>query len=124
MIIYLLLSLLVKHYIIDFPLQTPYQYLNKGKLGHFGGILHALLHGISTFCILCFFSFEKALFLSLVDAILHYFIDWLKVNLTKKYKWSYKENEKLIIVSNSYFIALGFDQLLHSLTYCLIVFLA
>ena len=34
-------ALIVKHYAADFLLQTDYQYINKGKLLHPGGLLHA-----------------------------------------------------------------------------------
>jgi hypothetical protein len=33
--------LMVKHAVADFYLQTPYQFLNKGKYGHPGGFIHA-----------------------------------------------------------------------------------
>src|SRR5262245_47086258 len=36
--------LLFKHAIADFYLQSAYQYSNKGKYGHPGGILHAAIH--------------------------------------------------------------------------------
>jgi hypothetical protein len=36
--------LMSKHAVADFYLQTPYQYLNKGKYGHPGGIIHAGIH--------------------------------------------------------------------------------
>jgi hypothetical protein len=112
----------VKHCIADFPLQTKYQYLNKGKFLHAGGLLHAYIHGFGTFLILYHFLDLKGLLLaSLFDFVSHYLIDYSKVNLTKKYKWSFVQGGKLVITSNNFFIALGVDQLLHQLTYCLII---
>lgn len=38
-----LIFLTVKHFIVDVILQNPYQYLNKGKFLHPGGLLHVFL---------------------------------------------------------------------------------
>jgi hypothetical protein len=37
-----------KHAVADFYLQTAYQYSNKGKYGHPGGIIHAGIHAALT----------------------------------------------------------------------------
>lgn len=55
-IILMIALLFTKHFIIDFPLQTKYQWSNKGIYGHPGGILHAGLHGIGTFFTLLAFG--------------------------------------------------------------------
>ena len=111
--ILLLTLLFLKHFIVDFPLQKPYQWQNKGTYGHMGGILHSGLHGIGTLLILVFFiELELALFLAMTDAIVHYHIDWAKMNLNKKFRYT-PANEK-------FWWLLGLDQLLHSLTYILI----
>jgi hypothetical protein len=122
--IYLLFLLQIKHFLVDFLLQTKYQYLNKGKFLHFGGILHALIHGFFTSCI-CLFNavWQIAILLGILDFILHYFIDYFKVNITKKYQWSTNKDNTLVITSNKYFVAFGFDQLLHQLTYILIFYI-
>lgn len=113
--------LALKHFVMDGPLQTPYQYLNKGNFKHFGGYLHAGLHGVATAAIFAFFGFW---WLGLVDFVIHYCVDFGKVNLTKKYKWSGMTDKGLLITSNSYFIALMADQCLHFSTYILLIFLA
>jgi hypothetical protein len=111
--ILLLVLLFTKHYIVDFPLQKPYQWQNKGTYGHMGGILHAGLHGIGTLLILVFFTeFQLALFLAMTDAIVHYHIDWAKMNLNNKFGYTPADEE--------FWWLLGLDQLLHSLTYILI----
>jgi hypothetical protein len=128
MFVLLALTLLfVKHFIVDFPLQVwSYQYENKGTYGHFGGILHSGLHGIATF--LCFFFLFQAvshlsivtvwvsLYLALVDAFVHYHIDWVKMNMQKKMGWGPTTHAE-------FWILLGVDQLLHSLTYLGLVWL-
>lgn len=111
-VILLLLLLLLKHYVVDFMLQTPFQYKNKGTLGHPGGILHAGLHGAASFLILSLFTFSITLpvCLGVVESVLHYFIDYAKIKIQKAKNW-------LPTTSDYYFWLLGFDQLLHQLTY-------
>lgn len=113
-----LVILFVKHFICDFPLQAwPYMYANKGDLLHPGGYVHAGIHGYATMlCLIAFTtsSFELAVALGAVELVIHYIIDFSKVNIGKRYNLK-PDN------SNWYWILLGFDQLLHSLTYILIV---
>jgi hypothetical protein len=106
--------LFTKHFIVDFPLQKPFQYLNKGTYGHFGGILHASLHGL--FTALCFWYWAplSCLFLGLIDAVVHYHVDWAKMNLNKKMGWGPQTHEE-------FWWLLGADQLAHALTYIWLV---
>ena len=113
----LLTALTVKHFIIDFPLQPKYMYSNKGTYGHFGGILHAGLHGLGTYICLIIFAPEYAIYLAILDMCVHYHIDWAKMNLNKKLGWGPTTHEQ-------FWWLMGFDQLLHSLTYVLIITLA
>lgn len=108
----ILLGLLLKHFVVDFPLQTPYMYLNKGTYGHLGGILHAYLHGIATQMVLaiCGVPLYYSIMLALLDFVVHYHVDLGKVKITKHYGWTPMNSEK-------YWWLLGFDQLLHQLTY-------
>lgn len=118
MIILTLMTLLIlKHFIIDFPAQTPYQWMNKGTYGHLGGILHAGLHGVGTFIVFVIFVVTPwAIFLGLLDALIHYHIDWIKMNVNKKYGWKADTHPE-------FWIALGLDQLAHYLTYILLILL-
>jgi hypothetical protein len=114
---YLLIALQLKHFIIDFPLQTKYQWSNKGKYGHLGGILHAALHGLGTFGILWYFTdgVVMAALLGFLDMVIHYHIDWAKVRLNAKMGWGPTTHPQ-------FWVLLGLDQLLHQLTYIAIVF--
>lgn len=115
-LIFLILgALTLKHFVIDFPLQTPYQWQNKGKYGHLGGILHASLHGAGTILVLMPFVGLSALYFGVIDAIVHYHIDWAKINLNSRNGWAPMN-------SPHFWTLLGFDQLLHSLTYLLITY--
>lgn len=134
----LMALLLVKHYVADFPLQYPVMYLNKGRYGAWGGIAHALMHGWFTGVVVLFFSPEQATPAAVIDFIIHYNVDWLKVSVCAKRGWSeyltehtfgkWKFNPErrtmynphLAIYSNAYFQALGLDQLVHVMTYVFI----
>lgn len=110
----ILFWLIVKHFICDYPLQMfPYMYQNKGTYGHVGGILHASIHAVGTLIILNFFSPHHAVFWALLDGVIHYHIDWAKMNIGKKFNLKPDNNEW-------FWVLLGADQLLHYLTYFLI----
>jgi hypothetical protein len=133
----LLFLLTVKHFIADGPLQTSYQYINKGTFGHPGGIVHAGIHAAFTLATLVFWSkyFEIPLLplmvivLVLIDFTIHYLCDWSKVRITKLFNWSKMELDEnghpsyLKITSNNFFIALMADQTIHILTYVAIFYI-
>lgn len=111
----LLMTLLfTKHFIVDFPLQKPYQYLNKGTYGHPGGLLHSALHGIGTYLCLAWWAPFAALALALFDTVIHYHVDWAKVKINKHFGWGPTTHEQ-------FWWLLGLDQFLHALTYIAIV---
>lgn len=112
----IVILLFTKHFIVDFPLQGPYQYKNKGTYGHMGGILHSFLHGLFTFAIFAGVSWKIGdplllpFVLGLIDSIAHYHIDWAKMNLNRKMGWGPMTHEQ-------FWWLLGVDQFLHALTY-------
>jgi hypothetical protein len=114
----ILFMLFSKHFVIDFPLQTPYQWMNKGTYGHPGGLLHAGLHAFGTLVIFLFMmaSIEGAIILALIDGILHYHIDWAKMRINAHYGWKADKHPE-------FWVLLGLDQYLHALTYLLLVML-
>ena len=118
MVLCLLLGLFTKHFVVDFPLQVAYQYKNKGTYGHPGGILHAGLHAAGTYLVLYWFAGPiVAMFLALIDGLIHYHIDWAKMNLNKKLGWGPTTHKQ-------FWWLLGVDQFLHALTYIgLVMFL-
>ncbi len=114
-----LLCLFVKHFICDFPLQAfPWMYRNKGTYLHAGGLVHAGIHGIGTALALATFtSITMLTYCALADFVAHYHIDWAKMNVSKRYNLQPNNSER-------FWILLGFDQLLHHLTYFAIVYYA
>lgn len=111
----------VKHFFVDFVTQVPFYYLNKGKLFHPGGMLHAGEHGAGTFLILMVTAYftqlspRDIILLAFADSAIHYIIDFAKVNINQKYGWTATNSE-------NFWILTGLDQLLHQLTYIGIIF--
>ena len=108
--------LMVKHALADFYLQTPYQYLNKGTYGHPGGLLHAAIHMALTpfvYLVLLPGSLLLAGSIALGEFLVHYHVDWLK-------EQNLRRNE-LTTQTPGFWHALGTDQLIHGLTYLVIV---
>jgi hypothetical protein len=113
-----LILLFIKHFICDFPLQAnPWMYRNKDNYGHAGGLAHSALQGVGTFVIFAFWLGASAWVYALADGIIHYHIDWAKMNTGKRYDLK-PDN------SDWFWILLGFDQLLHHLTYFALIAIA
>lgn len=89
-------------------------YRNKGTYGHIGGITHAMLHGFGTFTVLYFWLGIDAWVFAVADTVIHYHIDWAKMNVSVRFNLKADNSEW-------FWIMLGFDQLLHHLTYFAIV---
>lgn len=109
--LFVILALLfVKHFIVDFYLQTNEHVTNKGIYGAWKGIEHSLQHGIGTAIILAFFvPGAFAVFLAIADSLIHYHIDWTKININK--------SQNLTPADKNFWFWLGLDQLAHCLTY-------
>jgi hypothetical protein len=116
--IFVILALLfVKHWYIDFVNQSMEEVVGKGIYGNAHGIMHSIKHGIGTAIVMSLFlnDFPFAVMLGFIDFVLHYHIDWLKININKKYNYT-TENPK-------FWAWLGADQLAHSLTYLWLVWM-
>jgi len=109
--IMLLTLLFIKHFLADFLYQPPYQFMNKGTYGHPGGLVHSGQHVLLTFLILIFFvNLPAALLISLAEFVIHYHMDWFKMKYNKAKGWA-------ATTHNQFWVLLGLDQLVHSLTY-------
>jgi hypothetical protein len=116
LILLLMTAFAVKHWLCDFVLQTPHQVATKGQYGSWGGISHALTHGVGTAAVLILFAISGAgpyeiAFLASLDAVFHYHIDWFKQRMT----------QGMTAAHPKFWTWLGFDQLLHTLTYVIII---
>lgn len=111
MIFLILFLLILKHYLADFVFQSEYQVSQKGNYGAGGGIEHAFIHGILTVLIL--FTVTESLVLAitmgLLDAVVHYHIDYVKA------RWGSRDPN-----TPRFWRELGLDQLCH---YCFYIWL-
>ena len=118
--ILLLLALLqLKHWYIDFVIQTNVEIASKGIYGDRQGIMHSAKHGLGTMLAITLVVTPAYIFFAFVcgviDFVVHYHVDWAKININKKYNYT-TENPK-------FWAWLGADQLAHSLTYLGLVWL-
>ncbi len=108
-----LLLLQIKHWYIDFVDQTEKEVVGKGIYGNGSGIAHSFKHGVGTFLavilITGWFYYVWAIILAVIDFILHYHIDWLKININKKHNYTPQDK--------NFWVWLGADQLAHQITY-------
>lgn len=114
-VLLILFLLQTKHLLIDWIWQPPYEWQNKGTYGHFGGIRHALKNAIGTgLCIwvplFAWLPPTAALWLTFLDFVIHYHIDWAKMNLNRKLAWGPTTHAQFWWLT-------GFDQYLHQVTY-------
>lgn len=114
----LLFLLQIKHWFADFWIQTYAQTVHKGTYGHPVGVSHTLDHVNGTLIALIIasvimpISWQIIVICALIDFVIHYHVDWLKV------KYGTKDNR-----TPRYWREFGLDQLAHQLTYILIIYL-
>jgi hypothetical protein len=110
----LLALLLVKHFVCDFVLQTPWQIAQKGIYGAPGGLLHSGIHVAGTpICLVALMTPPATVVVVLIaEFIAHYHIDWGKEQTVRRLNWR---------AGARFWNSIGFDQLLHGLTYLAIV---
>ena len=106
----LLVLLTAKHNIADFIIQTDYQFNNKHIYGHPGGLIHAGIHGVGTWLCMFWFFPSAAVYLALADAVIHYHIDWVRVNLCYAMNWT-------LTNSKYWWWTIAVDEQLHFMTY-------
>ena|SRR6185369_1105914 len=101
----------LKHFVCDFVLQTAYQYRNKGTYGHPGGLLHAGLHTAGSLPAILALQAAGGLaaVILVAEFFVHYHVDWSKEQINKRYA--------LNCNNNAYWSVFGADQLLHQMTY-------
>lgn len=115
-ILFLFLLLQVKHYYADFVIQSYQQTVRKGIYRDLVGISHSVDHVWSSLVVLFIFSLLHPLsagtiiVVSVLEGIVHYHIDWLKVHFGTK-----------DITKPLFWNQFGQDQLAHQITYILMV---
>jgi len=112
-ILLLLTLFVVKHFIVDFVLQTQEEIEHKGTYLDYRGVTHSVKHGLGTLIILWAVgaSFELSCLYGALDLLIHYHIDWAKMNMSRN----------LTPQDRAFWTWLGFDQALHHLTYIMFI---
>lgn len=112
--------LMIKHFVADYFLQTPWMISEKADYGKPGGLFHAGEHAVLTWITLAILGFGWLSFLmALIDGIIHYHIDWCKSNyLRGRFAFSLTPMDH---TDTEYWWAMGLDQFAHYMTYVLIV---
>lgn len=104
----LLVLLQVKHWYLDFVDKASIHAHSQSY--NDGGVIHSIKHGIGTafsiYIVLGWQHIEQSLMMGMIDAISHYYIDWLK----SKYR------------GNNSSLVNGSDQLGHQLVYIAITY--
>ena len=110
---FVLILLQIKHWYVDFVNQTDEEVQHKGIYLDWIGIKHSVKHGVSTFVILWvvlgWVEIDLAFALAAVDFLLHYHIDWFKMNYGNR-----------DIRTPQFWNHLGLDQMTHQIVYIII----
>lgn len=108
--------LLFKHLIVDWFLQTSWQYRNKGNWRHPGGYFHAFLNVFGSIVMIFFASVFINMNITVLSPLAfvlffgeftsHYIMDWTKVNICRHKAWGTETSE-------NFWRLTGFDQFVH-----------
>jgi hypothetical protein len=111
----LLAGFQVKHLLGDFVLQNAYILDHRRIWGHPGGLLHVAIHAALTLPLLLAAGVHGLLFPAILigEALFHYHVDWLKDG------WIHRDG--LTPQDKTYWWLTGVDQMLHQLSYLVIV---
>ena len=112
-VIFSMFLLQIKHFVADFVLQTDQMVLEKGTYGARYGVYHSTIQGFGTFLAFAWIHPFLGVITGLFDFLVHYHVDWAKMNINRKYGYTPKDHK--------FWLWLGLDQLAHQLTYVLIV---
>lgn len=108
-----LILLQIKHWYMDFVDQTQEELEYKGVYLDWRGMKHSVKHGVLTAMVLTpFMSWQLAFCVGMLDIVLHYHVDWYKMN-----------HGNLDIKTNQFWNHLGLDQMVHHLCYIMYVWL-
>ena len=117
-ILFLLSLFAIKHWLFDFVWQTAEEIKHKGTYLDYRGMVHSIKHGIATFVIvkIAGLHFAEAGMIGGLDFLVHYHIDWAKMNINRIKGWGPTTHEQFWWLT-------GFDQFLHQITYLLLIWL-
>lgn len=105
MIVLMLVSFAIKHWLCDFILQNNWMAVGKGqKKDWFMPLLaHAITNAMGTMWLLIAFNFERYWYLAIIEIVVHFIVDRIKA----------VQNRSLDLCRPKYWILLGADQMIH-----------
>ena len=111
----LLIVYQIKHFLCDYPLQTPYM-LQKLNLTGWAVPLaaHAAVHGAFTLAIVMFVN-PSLWWLAIFDFAVHFTMDRIKASPNMLNRFGLEDKR--------FWWSLGFDQMVHHLTHYAIIFM-
>lgn len=103
-----LVLLQIKHWYIDFVNQDMEEVNHKGIYLDWRGVKHSFKQGVGTVAALLLCTVEPgwAVAMGMLDFLVHYHVDWMKMN------WGNRD-----ITTLQFWNHLGMDQMAHQLTY-------
>lgn len=107
----------IKHFIADFPLQFPYM-LRKMSHGWEFVLplsMHCGVHALLTLAI-CLLTVPSLWYLAILDFVVHFIMDRIKSG--PRYLGRFNDVHR-----SAFWIALGFDQMVHHLTHLYIIWM-
>ena len=118
LMITVMMCLQVKHFLADYVLQPAWMLRGKGELGNLGGYAHAGLHAVMSVPALMMAGVgpHEIAALAAAEFVVHYAIDYGKSAFSAFVSTGPSDR--------AYWAMHGADQLLHHLTYCLLVLVA
>lgn len=114
-IFWVLAGLQVKHFIADYMLQWPSMIKDKCHLDRPGGYVHSGIHVIGTLAVLLLAAVPFSLVWKILlgEFIIHFVTDYAKA--------VYGTTRRSDMSSGSFWMVHGLDQLIHHLTYTVIL---
>lgn len=113
----LLVVFQVKHFVADFPLQNRYMLQKQRTDWSFIPplALHCAIHAMTTFAVILLVQ-PNLWWLSIADFVIHFTMDRIKAG--PRYLGRFADVSK-----SPFWIALGFDQMVHHLTHIWIIWM-
>jgi hypothetical protein len=115
-VLLLLVGFQIKHFVADYLLQARWMIAGKLSFSKAGGYVHVGIHALGSAGVLVLADVPLAVSAPLVlaEAVVHYLIDYGKA------MWS--RTRPADVTSASYWAAHGADQLMHQITYAVMIF--
>ncbi len=115
--LFLVVVFQIKHFIADFPLQFPYMLRKMSDDWDFLAplSLHCGVHTLLTLAI-CLLTAPGLWYLAIFDFVVHFLMDRIKSG--PRYLGRFNDVHR-----SSFWIALGFDQMVHHLTHLYIIWM-